>query len=207
MTNSIDKNTAKQLIDEITDLLDEEYLYHNIDKPIYIAASTFETEFSNFDFKTFIQLTGHFINHLYSKGIHSAAIFFKLNAYLEMEAILSQLYPEDPDEAISYAYLDALTDKTGGIDLIFSQITDVIILKHRNYHTRWVYVKFIESKSWHDRCMIADFLLTNWEKYWSEDLLQCVPARLARADIIIKMIEKIIGANQKAYHPSSNDIF
>ena len=203
LMNSINQDTAQQIIENIMGLLDDPYLSHQIDEPIYKASLSFEFELQGFSFKSFIQLITKFIDHIYVKGVYGVSDCQFSRFYYNLEFILADLYPQNPNEAIYFAYMDAITNQTRGIEYILSQIADSIILKLRRNFFHYVLLTVIKPIDWHYRCAIAEILLKEFKAHFPDDFIEDTPARFAAPETLIEMFQKILNGRKIATDPSS----
>lgn len=203
LMNSIDQDTAQQIIENIMGLLDDAYLSHQIDEPIYKASLSFKFELQEFSFQSFMQLITEFIDHIYVKGVYGADDCQSSRFYYNLESILADLHPQNPSEAIYFAYMDAITNQTRGIEFILSQIADSIVLKLRRNFFHYVLVTVIKPIDWHQRCAIAEILLKDFKEHFPDGLIEYTPARFAVPEMLIEMFQKLLNARKIATDPSS----
>lgn len=180
MMNSKIMFDLQKVIDEVIELTGDEYQSCHIDSPIQKAATEFK-----FDSKTpiipefFIRITGDFIRHNYKHGLRVKKIMTTEQAQSEALFILEHHYQGAYTRGFHAAFLDASNPYTGGLESVMAQMTEIIILKERSKHVRWVLASRITSKDWHTKCLIAEILLDRWKSYLAPNILACPPAQLA----------------------------
>jgi len=122
---------------------------------------------------------GNFIHHLQERDIGIKKKLSELQAQSEALAILDQHYRNSTSQGYYAAFLDATNPDLDGLNVIISQMADIIITVERKKHIDWVYTARIESLDWKEKTEIVDVLLESWEPFLPPSILGCSPAQLA----------------------------
>jgi hypothetical protein len=180
MRNSEVMFSLQEDIDGVIELIDDEYQYNHIDEPIQKAASEFKFDPNVlFDHEFFIRTMGNFVSHIYMHGLRVRQTMTIEQARSEALFILAHNYQGTYAQGYNVAYLDASNPDTDGFESVLAQITEIVILKERSKHVRWVLASRIISKDWHIKCLFAEILLDRWKSYLPPNILACSPAQLA----------------------------
>ena len=162
------------------ELIDEDYLYRLIDKPIEEAVVDF-----TFDRKAplthqaFIRIIGDFVHHINKNGSRLRQKLSVTQARAEAVAILEAGYQGSHASGYDAAFLDVLNPKLDGYEFVLSQIAEIIKGMSRQRHIKWVYSSRIAPLDWPTRYRIAEILLKHWRPFLPLNISQCSPAQLA----------------------------
>jgi hypothetical protein len=180
MTNSDFKPKATALLNEVLQLTEEAYLHLRIDEPIEKAAAGFEAErVAPMTHKAFVELTSAFVHHVYEHGLSTWQGLSDAEARAEAIAILEEGYQGAHGRGYYTAFLDASNPGPDGVEFVLARMADLIILRARETHIRWVFATRIELLDWPKRRVLAETLFKRWEPFLGPGLLRLSPARLA----------------------------
>jgi len=180
MMNSKTKGRAEKIIDEVFELIDEQYLYNRINRPIEDAALDFEFDKEAPD----------------SKGLGIKQVMSDFQARSQAVAILEKGYQNLNAKGYYAAFLDATNPELSGLDIVLTQMTEIIITIACKKHIRWVYATRIDTLSWATRVLIAEILLERWEPFMLPDILRCSPVQIA--DHLPELINILNSTNEAA---------
>jgi len=167
-------------INGVIELIGDEYQCCHIDESIQKAATEFKFDPNVlFDHEFFIRTMGNFVSHIYMHGLRVRQTMTIEQAQSEALFILEHHYHGAYAQGFYAAYLDASNPNTEGLESVLAQMTEIIILKERSKHVRWVLASRIISEDWHIKCLIAEILLDRWKSYLPPNILACSPAQLA----------------------------
>jgi len=174
------KDRAEKIIDEIFELIGEQYLYERINSPIEEAALDFEFDkkvpVTHQNFVRFIQDS---IRHIYSKGLGTGQVMSDFQARSKAVSILEEGYQNVNDRGYFAAFLDSINPDLNGFDLVLTRMTEIIIIMERSKHIRWVYATRISALSWATRLLIAEILLERWEPFLPSSITGCSLVQIA----------------------------
>ena len=191
MTNSESKPEIVRIIEEVFEKISEEYLHIWIDEPIEKAAASFEFDREALiTHQTFIQITGDFVRHIYGQGPCCWRKMSIPEANAEALAILESGYQSPIGRGYDYAFSAASNQQFNGLEYVLAQMAGYISAMARTRYIRWVLASQIELSDWPKRCLIAEFLLKQWEPFLPSNLRACSPAQLAYwlSDLINSML-------------------
>ena len=180
MTNSDEKRDAERIIQEVLDLIREEYLLRLIDEPIEAAAARFEFDGSaSITPEGFHRVMGDFVAHVYRHGLSVHRLMSRSPARAEALELMEQGYQNVYVRGYDAALLDALNPQHDGLGLVLGQLTQFIAAMARARHIRWVYGTRIDPLDWSLRCLIAEILLNDWGPFLPPGILSYAPSQLA----------------------------
>jgi hypothetical protein len=197
MMNLKPRAKAEKMVDEVFKLINEQYLYHRINRPIEEAALSFE-----FDRKAqvthhiFQRVTSNFVRHIYKMGFGIQQIMSDLQAHSKAVSILETEYRNLNAKGYHAAFLDAINPQLNGLDVVLTQMTEIITTRVRIKYIRWVYATRVDSLSWATRLLIAEILLKRWEPFLPHGILECCPAQMA--DHLPELINVLNSTNEAA---------
>jgi len=196
MTSSETRNIAEQIIEEIFELTDEDYLNHRIDGPIEEAEKSFEFDATDpVTHQALMRITGNFVRHIYEHGLGFSQIGQDPYGRSEALTILEEGYQSAHTTGYYGALLDASDPLQNGVDQVLTQIAEFIILRTRHRHIRWVYCSRFTSLDWATRCIIAEILLERLGPFLPPNISGCSPAQFA--DHIPELIEVLMSTDKK----------
>jgi len=197
MMNSKTKGRAEKIIDEVFELIDEQYLYNRINRPIEDAALDFEFDKeAPVTYRDFVCIPCNFVRHIYSKGLGIKQVMSDFQARSQAVAILEKGYQNLNAKGYYAAFLDATNPELSGLDIVLTQMTEIIITIACKKHIRWVYATRIDTLSWATRVLIAEILLERWEPFMLPDILRCSPVQIA--DHLPELINILNSTNEAA---------
>ena len=180
MMSSDSNLNAAGIIQEVFELLDEQYLYQFIDKRIEQATADFKFEQRDtMTHDVFIHTIGDYLHHIYKTGFWIRQIMSIAQARAEAMALLEKYYQSPHSRGYDTAFLDVLNSKMDGFEFILAQIAEIIKAVTREKHIKWVYFSRIIPLDWSVRCQIAEILIKRWAIFLPPNLSQCSPAQLA----------------------------
>jgi hypothetical protein len=180
MTNSKSENDAIRIIEEVFELIDEDYIGQFIEKRIDKAAADFKFDReAPITHKNFIRIIGDFVCQIYKNGVLPRQTLSVTQARIEAMAILSECYGSPIDSAYDAAYLSLQNSKMDGYEFILIQMLEAVKAMARERHIKWVYASRIIPLDWHTRCQIAEILLNRWRSFLPPDIRQCTPPQFA----------------------------
>jgi len=180
MTSSDNNLDASRIIQEVFELIDEQYLYQFIDKCIEEATADFKLKRkAAMTHQAFIHTIGDFLHHIYKTGFWIRQIMSIAQARAEAMALLEKYYQSPHSRGYDTAFLDVLNSKLDGFEFILSQIAEIIKAITREKHIKWVYFSRIIPLDWSVRCQIAEILIKRWAPFLPPNIFQCSPAQLA----------------------------
>jgi hypothetical protein len=180
MTSFDDNQKAVEIVHEVLELIDEQYLYEYIDKFIEEAAAGFKFNGKAvMTHQDFIHVIGDFIHYINKTGfrIHQEMSIAQVRA--EAVALLEEYYQGPYSRGYDTAFLDLLNSKLVGLEYILSQLVEIIKATAREKHINWVYLSRITPLDWPTRYQIAEILTERWAPFLSPNIKQCTPAHLA----------------------------
>ena len=180
MTSSNNNPDAAGIIQEVFELIDEQYLYQIIDKCIEKATADFKFKRkATITHQAFIHTIGDFLLHIYKTGFWIRQIMPIAQVRAEAMALLEKYYQSPHSRGYDTAFLDVLNSKLDGFEFILAQIAEIIKAVTREKHIKWVYFSRIIPLDWSVRCHIAEILIKRWAPFLPLNISQCSPAQLA----------------------------
>jgi hypothetical protein len=171
---------AAKIIEEVFELLDEQYLYQFIDKRIEQATAVFELEQrATMTHEIFIHTIGDYLHHIYKTGFWIRQIMSIAQARAEAMALLEKYYQTPYSRGYDTAFLNVLNSKLYGFEFILTEIAEIIKAATREKYIKWIYFSRIIPLDWSVRCQIAEILIKRWAPFLPPNLSQCSPAQFA----------------------------
>ena len=195
MTSSKGKHMAQQMIINILEIIDEEYLYQNIHRPI-------EETFEKFEFdreiplshEQFIHTAGELLRQIYRYSLSPQQIMTASRARAEALTILEEGYQYASDDKYEAAFLDAADPNNNGLAFVLSQLVELITTRARSRHIKWIYATRLEMIDWQTKCLMAEIMLDRWKPFLPQSILSCSPAQLV--DFLPDLINKILSSDR-----------
>lgn len=195
MTNSEFKHKAQQIIKNILEITDEDYLYRYIDRPI-------EETFEKFEFdrkipmthKQFIHTASELLRQIYRKSLSPQQIITASQARAEVLIILEKGYQSARDHGYDAAFLDASDTLNNGLASVLSQLVELITTRARDRHIKWIYATHLEMIDWKTKCLVAEIMLDHWKPFLPQCILSCSPAQLA--DDLPHLIDVLLSSDR-----------
>jgi hypothetical protein len=194
---SSDRNLdAAKIIQEVFELLDEQYLYKFIDKCIEQATADFNFEQgATMTHQAFIHTIGDYLHHIYKTGFWIRQIMSIAQAQAEAMALLEKYYQTPFSRGYETAFLDVLNSKLYGFEFILIEIAEIIKNVTREKYIKWIYFSRIIPLDWSIRCEIAEILIKRWAPFLPRNLSQCPPAQFA--DYLPDLINALRSSNDE----------
>ena len=205
MTNFDRKPDAARIIEQVLQLIDEEYLYQFIDQRIEKAAVDFEfdTE-APMTHRNFVRIIGDFVYHIYANGLLIRQTLSVSQARAEALAILEERYLGPHARGYYAAFLDVSNSKLDGNEFIIAQIAEILKALARENHLKWVYFSHIAPLDWPTRCRIAEILIKFMRPFLPHNIRHCSPAQLA--DHLHDLINLLRSTDNKVKKMLNTDI-
>jgi hypothetical protein len=205
MTNFDSNPGPAEIIEQIFNLTDEEYLYRFIDHPIEEAAVEFDFDRNApATHQAFIGIIGDFVHHIYKNGLCIRQTLSVTQARTEAMAILEERYLGPHASGYYAAFLDTSNSRLDGYEFILSQIAEIIKTLTREKYLKWVYFSHIAPLKWLTRCQIAEILLKQWEPFLPLIIRQCPTVQLA--DHLPDLINLLRSTDNKINKMLNSDI-
>jgi hypothetical protein len=180
MMNSDGKRKAATIVEEVFQETNEEYLKLRIDEPIERATANFEFDRdAPVTHQTFTQVTSDFVRHIYERGMRCRQEMSTTEAGAEAVAILEEGYQASYGRGYYAAFLDASNAQLNGLEYVLVQMANLIVMKARARHIRWVCASRMELADWPTRCLIAEILIKRWKPFMHPNLRECSPEQFA----------------------------
>jgi len=174
MTNSNARNKANKILEEVLELIDEEYMQQTIDEPIEKAVESFEfNDTIPVTHQTFIRIIGDFVRHIYEHGISVRQQLSTSQAHTEMMAVLEEGYQSPSGRGYYTAYLDSKNQKTNGLQFVLAKVAEIITIMTRSRHIKWIFASRIDPSDWSTKCKIAEIFLKHRKSHMSQSLRKC----------------------------------
>ena len=174
------KVEAEKIVDEVFGLINEDYLYNRINKPIEEAASSFEFDRETpISHSAFACVTCDFVKLIYEKGFGIRQLMSDSQAHSKAVSILEKGYQNLNAKGYYAAFLDAVNPEISGFDVVLTQMAEIITTMTRTKYIRWVYTTRIENLSWATRLLIVEILLERWQTFLPSSILECSPVQMA----------------------------
>jgi len=177
--NSIENRMAAEIIEEISRLLDPEYIHLKIIAPIEKAATSF-----NFDtrvsmtHKNFLNVIGEFVRHTYRYGLGFPKILTDSQACSEALSIVEETYRSGKSAGYDAAFLDARNSEMLGIEQVIWQIADHIMARERAKHIKWVFATKFFALDWQTQNLITQSIIKHWKHVLPSNLADWPPSHL-----------------------------
>ena len=169
-----------RIIDEILNLLGDEYIYNHIVNPIEKIALDFQySQDRPITYRFFINTIGLFVQRAYKYGVRIKQEITKDQARSIAYMILENGYIGTNSSGFNAAYLDAINPELEGFELVLSKMTEVITSMEHTKHVRWVHENHLGCLDWQTKCHIAEIILERMASYLPSDLARCHPAQLS----------------------------
>ena len=172
------KKHARETVETITAKLDHSLIKSQFDEPIDEAARQF-THKTNYPVthKAFHKVIAEFVVWIYDKGLNAC---WMLSGEPLGQAInlLEMYYNSTYGRGYTAAAMDVSETQEGGIDVVLSQLTEIIKDNERLKHIKAVFIVNIDPIDWHLKCEIVSILLDEYKSFIPEHLLRCKPWEL-----------------------------
>ncbi len=190
MTNSKARRDAGKIIENILEATDEEYLYQQIDVPIEDIYDKFEFDReAPVTHNRLIRITGDLVRQIYRHSFLPRQIITDSQARAEALAILEEGYKSASDHGYSAAFLDASDPKINGLEVVLSQLAELITIRTRYRYIKWIYATCLETVDWQTKCLVVEMILKRWKSVLPKSILSCTAAQLA--DYLPELIDAL----------------
>jgi len=168
-----------RIIDEILNLLGDEYIYKHIVNPIEKIAIDFQySQDRPVTYRLFINTIGFFVQNVYKFGVRVKQEITKDQARSIAYMILENGYIGTASSGFDAACLDAINKEIEGFELVLSKMTEILTSMEHAKHVRWVYENCLGHLDWETKCSVGQLLLKRMEPYLPNDLARFLPAQL-----------------------------
>ena len=177
--NLIDNRLVAEIIEEISRLIDPEYIHSKIIEPIEKAAESFHVDASvSMTHKNFLNVIGDFVRHIYRYGLGFPKMLTDSQACSEALSIIEDCYQRGKSAGYFAAFLDARNAEVHGIEQVIQQIAGHILARERAKHIEWVFVTKLYVLDWQTQVLIAQSLLYDWKCVLPSILADWPPSHL-----------------------------
>jgi len=172
------KKRARETVETITAKLDHSLIKTQFDGPIDEAARQF-THKTNYPVthKAFHKVIAEYVMHIYDKGLN-ARWMLSGEPLGQAISLLEMHYNSTYGRGYTAAAMDVSETQEGGIDVVLSQLTEIIKDNERLKHIKAVFIVNIDPTDWHLKCEIVSILLDEYKSFIPEHLLRCKPWEL-----------------------------
>ena len=172
------KKHARETIETITAKLDHSLIKTQFDEPIDEAARQFTHKTSYpVTHKAFHKVIAEFVAWIYDKGLN-ARWMLSGEPLGHAISLLEMHYNSTYGRGYTAAAMDVSETQEGGIDVVLSQLTEIIKDIERVKHIKAVFTVNIDPTDWHLKCEIVSILLDEYKSFIPEHLLRCKPWEL-----------------------------
>jgi hypothetical protein len=181
MTNSEPiKRRAAEILDRVTDLLDEGRIAQHIDERIDKALDEFDCPTdSGYSHPQFTETVARFLTHVHEVALPGSRKLTASQARDEALALLSHAYDGAFAGGYHGAILDAADASSPGLELVLARMAESIKRQRRQQYSRWLRVRYIDSVDWPTKCAMAAVLLARCQEFLPPELRQCPPEQVA----------------------------
>ena len=168
--NSIEKRIATEITEEISRLIDPEYVQVKIINPIEKAAESFHTYASaSMTHKNFIKFIGDFVRHVYRYGLGFPKILTDSQACSEALSIIEDCYQTGGSAGYFAAFLDARNSEVHGVEQVIRQIAGHIMARERAKHIKWVFATKLYVLDWQTQVLVTQSILESWNRFFPSE--------------------------------------
>lgn len=191
MADSAMQQQAQKVIDDITASLQEAVIKARIDEPIDKAAKEFNYRVEKLmDYRHIHKILSDFVNHLYTIGLKSNWIIS--DPLAETLLILDTHYQGASSHGYAAAMIDATSQGGGGLELVLSQLAQIIKTTERQKYINGVFTRSLNPADWYLKCHIVRQLLKHYHVILPASLGECMPEQLV--DEIPHLISLILNS-------------
>lgn len=186
MMNFDNKKQAKEIIEKILTELDSESLNKRYDEQVMKVAEEFDCNIDcPLDHKDFHKVIADFVQHIYQHALRKP--FMLTNSLDEAIMLLENGYRSTLYGPGYYgAILQANDQAGGGIQLVLTDIAELLINNERQKYINSVLTSYLHSCSWDLLCQIAKKLLDDYQRFLPPQLYKCATAQIV--DVIPDII-------------------
>jgi hypothetical protein len=202
--NSIENRIATEIIEEISRLLDPEYIHSKIIEPIEKAAESFNIDTKSFmRHKNFLKVIGDFVRHIYRYGLGFPKILTDSQACSEALSIVEENYQSRKSAGYFAAFLDARNSEMLGIEQVIWQIADHIMARERAKHIKWVFATKLYVLDWQTQILATKLFIDHWNRFFPSDavnwpasqMVHCLPEFFIAQNSSNNLIDKLVSGD------------
>jgi hypothetical protein len=202
--NSIENRMATEIIEEISRLLDPEYIHLKIIEPIEKAAASFNIDTrASMTHKNFLKVIGDFVRHTYRYGLGFPKILTDSQACSEALSIVEETYRSGKSAGYDAAFLDARNSEILGIEQVIWQIADHIMARERAKHIKWVFATKLYVLDWQTQVLITQSILDHWNRFFpsgasnwpASQMIHCLPEFFIASNSVNNQIYKLVSGD------------
>lgn len=189
--NSHDIARASRLLEEITQLLSEDYLRTTCDELFQKAVNTFQwPESPPANQAAFLDTVGSFVSHIYAHAWQPKQILAPSQGRAEAIRLLKGHYHGQHASGYEAAYLDAQHPTFAGLEFVLDQLSQILANKARKQHLHWVLHEHLSCLPWSLKRQVASELMKRWQIIDPQSLHQSNPSQVADycAELLIAQI-------------------
>jgi hypothetical protein len=169
---------AREIVDGMVELLDEEWLQREIDAPIDLVLAAFSfDEHLPFSHQFFHRTIGDFVRRLYQRGLRLKQNLTSKQARVEALHILRDYEGLDA-RGYEAAFYDAAHEEPEGIQKILQQMAELVKAREREKHLRWAFHADLDPCDWQTKCQVVAFLVTLLSPWLPALVRNCPTAQL-----------------------------
>lgn len=178
---------ARQLLDRLSSLLDEDRMARLIDAPIdHVVREYGFPEETPFSADLFHRTLADFLRLVYERGMRLRRRLTVSQARDEAVCLLDQAYEGTHSRGYDAAVLDAADPMQSGTRLVLTRLADGLKARERMRYLRWVATRHIDPADWQIKCAMAEILLIRCRHWLPAELRNSAPARWA--DFVLELL-------------------
>ena len=170
---------AQQIVDRLTQLLDESRLCQRIDEPIDQAMAQWkhpeDLEYSHRQFHETIARCLQYVLERAEPGGRRPSLE---EAHDEAVALLEHGYEGTRADGYYGAVVDAAGSSRPGLPWVLAGLADALKAHRRQIYIRWVIASHVDPADWPTRCAVAAILIARCRQWLPPELRPCRPEQL-----------------------------
>ena len=195
---------VNEIIEEISRLIDPEYIHLKIIEPIEKAAESFSINTkSSMTYKIFLKIIGDFVRHIYRYGLGFPKILSDLQACAEALSIIEKNYQSGKSAGYYAAFLDARNSEVHGIEGVIRQIANHIMAREGAKHVKWVFATKLYVLDWQVQVLVTQSILDHWNRFFpsgasnwpASQMVHCLPEFFIVQNSFIGLIDKLASSD------------
>ena len=192
---------VNEIIEEISRLIEPEYIRQTTVEPIEKAAESFEAKTrAPMTHKDFLKVIGDFVRHIYRYGLGFPKLLTASQAFAEALSILEGNYQSGRSAGYFAAFLDARNSEVYGIEQVIRQIADHIMARERAKHIKWVFATKLYVLDWQAQVLVTQSILDHWSRYFpscasnwpASQMVHCLPEFFITQNSLNSLINIIV---------------
>ena len=197
MTNSEPSHSrARQIVDRLTELLDDGLMARRIDGPIDAAVEAFElNDDRGYSQQWFGRAAAGFLRHLYERASSLGRKLSPSQARDEVVALLEESYRGVCSDGYDGALLDAVDPSLPGLGPVLARLAESVKDRQRARYVQWVFARHLTGVDWATRCAMAAILVQRCRPWLPPVVLRCPPEQLA--DKVPQLVEKYMSIRSR----------